>query len=202
MSPRSGRGAALARLVCAALALLLLSLEGASSFLRPLAPAAAVPWRLPRRALPSRALPLVPTRSAPVAVPAPPAPGSRPTGPDRLGVLFLNLGGPEKLDDVEGFLYNLFADPDIIRLPPGVNLLQKPIAKYISKTRSTQAKKAYASIGGGSPIVRYTTEQAGLVQKELTSRGWDAKCYFAMRYWNPMTDEVYICCDMLCCDIL
>ncbi|CAM9328141.1 unnamed protein product, partial [Ectocarpus fasciculatus] len=110
--------------------------------------------------------------------------------PDKLGVLFLNLGGPEKLDDVEGFLYNLFADPDIIRLPPGVNVLQKPIAKYISKTRGVQARAAYQSIGGGSPIVRYTTEQAALVQQELETRGWNASCYFAMRYWNPMTDEV------------
>ena len=77
-----------------------------------------------------------------------------PKKPEKLGVLFLNLGGPEKLDDVEGFLYNLFADPDIIRLPFGVRALQKPIATYISKTRSVQAKAAYDSIGGGSPIVR------------------------------------------------
>lgn len=61
---------------------------------------------------------------------------------------------PFHAKDVEGFLYNLFADPDIIRLPPGVNVLQKPIAKYISKTRGVQARAAYQSIGGGSPIVR------------------------------------------------
>jgi hypothetical protein len=36
---------------------------------------------------------------------------------ERVGVLLLNLGGPETLDDVEPFLFNLFADPDIIRLP-------------------------------------------------------------------------------------
>ena len=36
---------------------------------------------------------------------------------DKVGVLLLNLGGPETLDDVEHFLFNLFNDPDIIRLP-------------------------------------------------------------------------------------
>lgn len=36
---------------------------------------------------------------------------------ERVGVLLLNLGGPETVDDVEPFLFNLFADPDIIRLP-------------------------------------------------------------------------------------
>ena len=37
---------------------------------------------------------------------------------ERVGVLLLNLGGPETLDDVQPFLYNLFADDSIIRLPP------------------------------------------------------------------------------------
>ncbi|KAJ8452795.1 hypothetical protein Cgig2_014558 [Carnegiea gigantea] len=32
-------------------------------------------------------------------------------GEDRIGVLLLNLGGPETLEDVQPFLYNLFADP-------------------------------------------------------------------------------------------
>lgn len=30
---------------------------------------------------------------------------------EKVGVLLLNLGGPETLDDVQPFLYNLFADP-------------------------------------------------------------------------------------------
>ena len=37
---------------------------------------------------------------------------------DKVGVLLLNLGGPDRLEDVEKFLFNLFNDPDIIRLPP------------------------------------------------------------------------------------
>lgn len=32
-------------------------------------------------------------------------------GNEKIGVLLLNLGGPETLDDVQPFLFNLFADP-------------------------------------------------------------------------------------------
>lgn len=107
----------------------------------------------------------------------------------RLGVLLLNLGGPEAMQDVEGFLYNLFADPDIIRLPPFISVLQKPIAWVIAKRRAPKSSAAYESIGGGSPIVRYTGAQAELLQQSLTAKGFDAKCYFAMRYWHPFTEE-------------
>jgi ferrochelatase len=108
----------------------------------------------------------------------------------KLGVLLLNLGGPETMNDVEGFLFNLFADPDIIRLPPVISFLQKPLAWFIAKRRAPQSSLAYESIGGGSPIVKYTGAQADLIQKDLQSRGLNAKCYFAMRYWNPYTEEV------------
>lgn len=110
--------------------------------------------------------------------------------PLKVGVLLLNLGGPETMEDVEGFLYNLFADPDIIRLPSFLSLLQKPIAYAIAKKRAPKSSAAYLSIGGGSPIVKYTKAQADLIQASLEGRGLDAKCYFAMRYWNPYTEEV------------
>ena len=72
----------------------------------------------------------------------------------KLGVLLLNLGGPESQADVEGFLYNLFADPDIIRLPSFLSILQKPLAYFIAKRRAPKSSAAYQSIGGGSPIVK------------------------------------------------
>lgn len=110
--------------------------------------------------------------------------------PLKVGVLLLNLGGPETNSDVEGFLYNLFADPDIIRLPTFLSMLQKPIAYAIAKKRAPKSSAAYLSIGGGSPIVKYTKAQADLIQEQLILKGLDAKCYFAMRYWNPYTEEV------------
>lgn len=108
----------------------------------------------------------------------------------KLGVLLLNLGGPESQDDVEGFLYNLFADPDIIRLPKFVSGLQKPLATLLSKRRAPQSREAYESIGGGSPIVAYTTAQAKALEDRLHEQGFHStKCYVGMRYWYPFTEQ-------------
>jgi len=102
----------------------------------------------------------------------------------------LNLGGPSEQKDVEGFLYNLFADPDIIRLPSFLGKLQKPIAYLISKRRAPKSQEAYQSIGGGSPIVRYTNEQANLIARAVKERhGVDIKTYIGMRYWYPFTEQ-------------
>ena len=70
----------------------------------------------------------------------------------RVGILLMNLGGPERIQDVGPFLYNLFSDPEIIRLP--IPLLQKPLAWFISSVRSSKSQKAYEAIGGGSPLRR------------------------------------------------
>jgi hypothetical protein len=67
----------------------------------------------------------------------------------KVGVLLLNLGGPDKIEDVQPFLYNLFADPDIIRLPPNARFLQPLIAKSISILRAPKSAEGYKAIGGG-----------------------------------------------------
>jgi ferrochelatase len=108
----------------------------------------------------------------------------------KVGVLLLNLGGPETGDDVEGFLFNLFADPDIIRLPGPLSPLQNLIALFVSKRRAPKSRAAYESIGGGSPILKYSNEQADLLRKSLKERyGLDVKTYIGMRYWYPFTEE-------------
>ncbi len=106
---------------------------------------------------------------------------------DRIGILLFNLGGPEKLDDVRPFLYNLFSDPDIIRLP--VKAMQKPLAWLISTQRFKKSSGYYRQIGGGSPLRRITDEQARALEAELASRGIEARAYVGMRYWNPFTEE-------------
>ena len=74
----------------------------------------------------------------------------------RVGIVLLNLGGPERIQDVGPFLYNLFSDPEIIRLP--IPALQKPLAWLISTLRSNKSQEAYRSIGGGSPLRRITDQ--------------------------------------------
>ena len=105
----------------------------------------------------------------------------------RVGVVLLNLGGPERIQDVGPFLYNLFADPEIIRLPSPA--LQKPLAWLISTLRSNKSKEAHRSIGGGYPLRRITEQQARELQSLLRQRGVDATSYVAMRYWHPFTES-------------
>ncbi|MDY6784684.1 MAG: ferrochelatase [Cyanobacteriota bacterium] len=105
----------------------------------------------------------------------------------RIGVLLLNLGGPDELKDVRQFLYNLFSDPEIIRLPfPG---LQKPLAWLISSRRARTSQENYKQIGGGSPLRRITEAQGEALEEKLKSEGYDAQVYVGMRYWHPFTEE-------------
>ncbi len=105
----------------------------------------------------------------------------------RLGVLLLNLGGPEQLSDVRPFLFNLFSDPEIIRIP--IAALQKPLAWIISTSRAKKSQANYQKIGGGSPLRRITEEQARALEAGLRSQGEDAKVYIGMRYWHPFTED-------------
>src|SRR5687767_2652527 len=106
---------------------------------------------------------------------------------ERVGVLLFNLGGPETLKDVRPFLFNLFSDPDIIRLP--FRFMQKPLAWFISTQRYKKSSSYYEQIGGGSPLRKITDEQAQTLEMELNRRGIKARVYVAMRYWNPFTEE-------------
>jgi protoporphyrin/coproporphyrin ferrochelatase len=105
----------------------------------------------------------------------------------RVGVLLLNLGGPDKLEDVGSFLYNLFSDPEIIRLP--FSWLQKPLAWLISSRRTRKSQENYKQIGGGSPLRRITEAQGDALKEQLTALGEEANIYIGMRYWHPYTEE-------------
>ena len=106
---------------------------------------------------------------------------------ERIGVVLLNLGGPDSLDAVEPFLYNLFSDPDIIDFP-GSFLFRKRLAKMISTRRAPMVQEQYKKIGGKSPLKDHTLKQAALLEERLNEK-IPAKVYAAMRYWKPSTDE-------------
>jgi ferrochelatase len=108
-------------------------------------------------------------------------------GKKRVGVVLFQLGGPDSLDAVEPFLWNLFLDPDIIPLGP-LGWLRRPIATLISSRRSVPVRERYAQIGGRSPIGALTERQRrGLV--EAVSPYIDCVAVTAMRYWHPLTSE-------------
>lgn len=106
---------------------------------------------------------------------------------DRIGIVLLNLGGPDSLDAVEPFLYNLFSDPDIIDFPLSF-LFRNRLAKLISTRRAPMARGQYEKIGGRSPLKDHTLKQAALLEAKLNEK-IPAKVYAAMRYWRPSTDE-------------
>lgn len=111
----------------------------------------------------------------------------------RVGIVLFQLGGPDSLEAIEPFLYNLFCDPDIIDFP-FARIGRKPLAKLISTTRAHKVQHHYASIGGCSPIRRNTERQAQALEMELRHLGLnrlgiDARCFVAMRYWHPFTGE-------------
>ena len=106
----------------------------------------------------------------------------------RVGVVLFQLGGPDTLEAIEPFLYNLFCDPDIIDFP-FARIGRKPLAKLISTTRARKVQHHYSTIGGGSPIRRHTEQQARALELELRNQDLDARCFIAMRYWHPFTSE-------------
>jgi len=105
---------------------------------------------------------------------------------ERTAVVLCNLGGPDSLDAVRPFLFNLFSDPDIFRFPLGF-LTQRPLAALIARRRAPEAAHGYAAIGGKSPILEYTRAQAEALQRAIGG-GFDV--HVCMRYWHPLTDEV------------
>lgn len=104
-----------------------------------------------------------------------------------IAIVLLNLGGPDTLDAVRPFLYNLFSDRRIIKLGP-LPFMQRPIAWLIAKTRSPKTQSYYAQIGGGSPIVPITRAQAEALADQLKGHG-DFKVLIGMRYWHPFIHE-------------
>ena len=101
-------------------------------------------------------------------------------------VILFNLGGPDKLESVEPFLFNLFNDPAIISIP---SIIRYPLAKFISKRRAPIAKNIYKEIGNKSPILELTQKQAESLENFLTKKG-DYKCFVVMRCWHPRATEV------------
>ncbi len=99
------------------------------------------------------------------------------------------MGGPSSLDEVEPFLYNLFSDPELIRLPFIIRLFQKPIAKLITKIRASKTKDMYRQIGNGSPILFHTLNLAKKIDLYFSELGYDTKTSVAMRYSSPTAQQ-------------
>jgi len=116
-----------------------------------------------------------------------------------LGIVLFQLGGPDTLEAIQPFLFNLFCDPDIIDFP-FARIGRRPLAKLISSTRAKKVEHHYSVIGGGSPIRRFTETQARALESALQSEGVNARCFVAMRYWHPFTAEAVAQLQAAGCD--
>ena len=101
----------------------------------------------------------------------------------RRAVVLMNLGGPDAPQSVRPFLVNLFSDPAIIDLPA---VFRRPLAQLIAWRRTKAARDIYDHLGGGSPLLANTRAQAAALEQEL---GDEYRCFVAMRYWHPFTEE-------------
>ncbi|MBT6093712.1 MAG: ferrochelatase [Rhodospirillaceae bacterium] len=104
----------------------------------------------------------------------------------RVAVVLFNLGGPDGLSSVRPFLFNLFNDAAIIGAPAPIRWC---LAQWISRRRAPIAQDIYRQIGGRSPLLELTREQAGALETRLDGLG-DVRVFICMRYWHPMSDEI------------
>jgi len=109
---------------------------------------------------------------------------------NRIGVILLAMGGPDSTADVGEFLRNVFSDRAIIRLPGGP-LLQKPLARLIARLRLKKVTARYEQIGGGSPLLKWTTAQKELLASRLESQPGEFRCYVGMRYFRPTIADAF-----------
>lgn len=106
----------------------------------------------------------------------------------KTAVVLFNLGGPDRPEAVQPFLFNLFFDPAIIRLPLPLRWL---LARFISKRRAPAAQKIYREMGGGSPLLPNTEAQAAALATALQEEKGlgEFRVFIAMRYWHPRARE-------------
>ncbi len=104
-------------------------------------------------------------------------------------VLLLQLGTPDspKVKDVRRYLFEFLNDPRVIDIPAILRAML--VNLIIVPFRAPKSAKIYEHLwtDKGSPILLYTQEITGLLQKEL---GGGFKVEFAMRYQNPSMEEV------------
>lgn len=105
---------------------------------------------------------------------------------NKYAVVLFNLGGPDSLEAIKPFLFNLFSDRDIFKIPVG----QKIFAKIMSVFRAPSVKEKYKRIGGKSPINDWTRLQQSMLQQELQKLVPGIEVYAAMRYWHPTIRDI------------
>ena len=102
----------------------------------------------------------------------------------KIAIVLFNLGGPDRPEAIKPFLLNLFRDPAILRVP---FFVRPVLARIIAGARAKPATENYALLGGKSPLLELTVAQGEALEAALPEL--EAKCFIAMRYWHPFSEE-------------
>ncbi len=102
------------------------------------------------------------------------------------GILLVNMGGPQSLEEMKFFLKNMFCDRHILPLPVG---LRHFVAGRIAQKRYQSSWAKYKMIGG-SPIMQHTQDVALALEKEVK-----LPVYPAYSYSSPLIQDVI--CQMV-----
>jgi ferrochelatase len=84
-----------------------------------------------------------------------------------IGLLVMAYGGPKNLDEVEPYLLDVRG--------------YRPTAPEIIH----EVRERYREIGGHSPILEQTREQAAALESALNTNGQEFKAFVGMRHWHP-----------------
>lgn len=103
----------------------------------------------------------------------------------KTAVVLFNLGGPTSQEEIRPFLFSLFSDPAILTLP---NPFRYVLARLITRGRLKEARHIYAQLGGGSPLLKNTNDQAQALESEL---GVGYRVFVAMRHAAPLTKTTF-----------
>ena len=82
----------------------------------------------------------------------------------KTAVVLFNLGGPDSLETVKPFRVNLFSDKAIIRAPIFIRFW---LARLIAASSAKAAAENYALMGGKSPLLDLTRQQAAALEQVL-----------------------------------
>ncbi len=104
------------------------------------------------------------------------------------GMALLNMGSPASAGETRAFLYRLFSDPDIFKFPGG-SLFRPLFAGLVAGLRAPRVRNRYRVLGGTSPLLEITRQQAWALEKYLSDRGLGVPVEVCMRYSHPFAEE-------------
>ena len=91
-----------------------------------------------------------------------------------IGTLVMAYGGPNNLEEVEPYLMDVrgyrATTPEIVH----------------------EVRERYREIGGRSPILERTQDQANALQSVLNEQGLEFKTFVGMRHWHPFIQDTLV----------